>query len=120
MKTGTELITDERARQVALEGWSFAHDDTHDLGEMAAAAAVYAMPGSDGRPCFCNSSRSEPSSVCPLHSSATWAPKAWPWSAHWFKPGPDRIRTLVKAGALIAAEIDRLQRRATNEGGSET
>ena len=27
---------------------------------------------------------------------------------HWsFKPGPTRIRELAKAGALIAAEIDR-------------
>ena len=34
----------------------------------------------------------------------------WPWDLEWFKPSPyDRIRELVKAGALIAAEIDRLQ-----------
>ena len=38
-------------------------------------------------------------------------PPTWPWDESWFKPTPDdRIRELVKAGALILAEIDRLQR----------
>jgi len=33
----------------------------------------------------------------------------WPWDFKWWKPTPnDRVRELVKAGALIAAEIDRL------------
>lgn len=39
--------------------------------------------------------------------------RAWPWEARFWKPCPDdRARELVKAGALIAAEIDRLQRAA--------
>jgi len=33
----------------------------------------------------------------------------WPWGKEWWKPS-DRRRDLVKAGALIAAEIDRLDR----------
>jgi hypothetical protein len=33
----------------------------------------------------------------------------WPWNDDDWKPSPDPIRNLVKAGALIAAEIDRLQ-----------
>jgi hypothetical protein len=37
-------------------------------------------------------------------------PPGWPWGTSWFKPSGDDIRDLVKAGALIAAEIDRLQR----------
>ena len=36
----------------------------------------------------------------------------WPWSPEGWKPSPDPVRNLVKAGALIAAEIDRLQRKA--------
>lgn len=41
-------------------------------------------------------------------------PRYWPWEPGWWKPGKgnsyaDRVRELVKAGALIAAEIDRLQ-----------
>jgi hypothetical protein len=40
----------------------------------------------------------------------------WPWSKHWWKPTPnDRVRELVKAGALIAAEIDRLQAKSEEE-----
>jgi len=34
----------------------------------------------------------------------------WPWGSEWWKPSKDPIRDLVKAGALIAAEIDRLQK----------
>lgn len=33
----------------------------------------------------------------------------WPWGTQSFKP-TNSIRDLTKAGALIAAEIDRLQR----------
>jgi hypothetical protein len=38
-------------------------------------------------------------------------PEEWPWFQERWKPTPDnRIRELVKAGALIAAEIDRMLR----------
>jgi hypothetical protein len=39
-------------------------------------------------------------------------PIDWPWQPQDWKPGPDRIRELVKAGALVAAEIDRLRAEA--------
>ena len=35
----------------------------------------------------------------------------WPWAAEWWKPGLRR-RNLVKAGALILAELERLDRAA--------
>jgi hypothetical protein len=35
-------------------------------------------------------------------------PREWPWDSKWWKPG-ERIRELEKAGALIAAEIARLE-----------
>ena len=38
-------------------------------------------------------------------------PDSWPWALGWWKPGTDPIRNLEKAGALIAAEIDRLLRK---------
>lgn len=86
MKTGIELITEERQRQVTKEGWTPEHDDKHSNGEMALAAACYAKP----------------------ESERIYEP--WPWAASWWKPTPDnRIRELQKSGALIAAEIDRLQ-----------
>lgn len=94
---GVELIAAERKRQVEKEGWSAGHDDEHDDGEIARAAACYALPPEVRAWKKLN------------HITDT----LWPWFAEWWKPCPDdRVRELVKAGALIAAEIDRLQRAA--------
>ncbi len=41
---------------------------------------------------------------------------AWPWEMAWLKISEDPVRNLVKAGALIAAEIDRLLRLAEKGG----
>ena len=90
--TGAELIAAERRRQVGDEGWTPGHDDEHDNESLAMAAVCYARRGIY---------RPEDGS----------APAMWPWSEEWWKPSPDdRVRELVKAGALIAAEIDRLLR----------
>jgi hypothetical protein len=44
------------------------------------------------------------------------APKHWPWDLNSWKPSPDnRIKELVKAGALVVAEIERLQRLEKSE-----
>lgn len=91
MKTGIELIAEERQRQIEKEGWTAEHDAEHKEGEMAIAAACYAYPNYD----------------------EDWEIQSqlkWPWENHWWKPSGDRKRDLVKAGALIAAEIDRLNR----------
>jgi len=89
MKTGVELIAAERERQQAVEGCTPEHDDGYAGQEMALAAVCYALPPYSSRRTAC-----------------------WPWAANWWKPTPDdRIRELVKAGALIAAEIDRLSRK---------
>ncbi|AMV20449.1 hypothetical protein [Planctomyces sp. SH-PL14] len=98
--TGVELIAAERERQVSSEGWTPEHDDGHQYGELSNAAACYAM--SDGN-------RSMMFGVESGHASVQGL--VWPFESHWWKPTPgDRIRELVKAGALIAAEIDRLGR----------
>jgi hypothetical protein len=78
----------ERRRQIVAEGWTPEHDDGHAQGEMADAAALYASLR-----------------VRHIAGFATW-----PWSPDWFKP-KDRRRDLVKAGALILAEIERLDRK---------
>lgn len=91
--TGMELIAVERERQVAEEDWTAEHDDEHDGQELAMAACAYAWPGAS----VLNNGRALPRELL------------WPWSDGW-KPSGDRTRELVKAGALIAAEIDRLQR----------
>lgn len=89
---GTERITAERAQQIEVEGWTPDHDDAHDKGQMAGAAACYAIAG--------------------VHHWAREQAIAsfWPWDKEWWKPSDDPIRNLEKAGALIAAEIDRLKR----------
>jgi hypothetical protein len=81
-------IANERQRQQMVEGWTPEHDDAHDSGEMARAAVCYADP--------LNESRENP-------------PPKWPWDARWWKP-KDRRRDLVRAAALIVAEIERLDR----------
>lgn len=98
MQTGIEVIAAERNRQVEAEGWTPEHDAEHTDEQLAAAAACYAVP-THLRP-------------FPVRQDGQ-TPVIWPWSPKWWKPG-DRIRELAKAGALIAAEIDRLQRVQPN------
>lgn len=89
MKEGAELIADERRRQIDAEGWTPEHDDAHKHGELVEAAECYSYAARTGT----------------LHP-----PRGWPWEPSWWKPTGNPVRDLVKAGALIAAEIDRLQR----------
>lgn len=105
-----ELIRAERERQIASEGWSLEHDDDHANGELACAAGCYAIVA--GSPCDARNGR--------IHRGIV--PNQWPWAAQWWKPSSghqnsDRIRELVKAGALIVAEIERLERRHVAERG---
>jgi len=108
--TGIELIAAERERQIHSEGWTSNHDAQHSTGELAIAGACYALRISQVHlPTSVNSPRGLESQIDftrPLPNQITW-----PWDNEWYKPTPEnRVRQLVKAGALIAAEIDRLQR----------
>lgn len=91
----------ERARQISVEGWTPEHDDEHDDGSMAKAAACYAL-GEGGA------------------SGSREYVSFWPWGQQWAKFSRDRRRNLVKAGALILAEIERLDRAAilASKGGT--
>lgn len=101
---GVHAIMQERERQITVEGWTPEHDDTHILGELGSAAACYAVPS---------------------RHRVFAANVFWPWGAEWWKPTgahddlTDRRRDLVKAGALIAAEIDRIDRLITPPKGGE-
>jgi hypothetical protein len=81
------MITAERARQQATEGYDRAHDTMeHPHGEIWRAGVAYAT------------------------GNHHW----WPWEREHFKPESTSeeaptMRDLVKAGALIAAEIDRMR-----------
>ncbi|MEN1773256.1 hypothetical protein AAIH29_14450 [Pseudomonas aeruginosa] len=91
----------ERRRQVEAEGWTPEHDDEHSHGQMARASACYALAGS-----------SAPNDG----TAALLVSLAWPWDEQWWKPSTAR-RDLVKACALVLAEIERLDRAAASQGG---
>jgi hypothetical protein len=88
--TGVDLISEERQRQVALKGWTAEHDDTHENAELLSAAVWYIDNGSE------------------FDLGLTLPP--WPFQPEGWKASNNRVHQLAKAGALIAAEIDRLQR----------
>ncbi len=93
---GVGAICTERERQISEEGWTPEHDDEHSTGEMAAAASCYALH-----------SLTFTGDVAAYRSAPP--PENWPWDAEWWKPKNPQ-RDLVRAGALIAAEIDRVDR----------
>ena len=110
--SGIERIAAERQRQIDDEGWTAEHDDAHIHFELTDAAGCYA----------------EQATWLGCHFRYGITPELWPelWAPEWWKPSPrgdgrfgesspiikpqDSIRMLEKAGALIAAEIDRLER----------
>jgi len=101
MKTGAELIAEERKRQIEVEDWTPEHMEMMN-GQMAVAGACYALGTAEIISNEDNAWKEQ------YGISATGF---WPWDDEWYKPTPqDPIRQLTKAGALIAAEIDRLQR----------
>jgi len=104
---GIERIAAERKRQIEKEGWTETRDDQHKKNEMAIAAACYALP-----------ENKRASSESGKGYFEKRLPNLWPWHRGYWKPTPEnRIRELEKAGALIAAEIDRLLRlEAANAG----
>ena len=96
MKTECELIEEERVRQLSKEGWSAEHDDRHDRFELTKAAM-----------CYCAVDAVDVGAFAMLYKFL------WPWAPEYWKPGYGQagtVRSLVNAGALIAAEIDRINR----------
>ena len=102
--TGIELIEAERRRQIEKEGWTPEHDDSHNLGELSQAGSAYAGVAS----AQCRGAGAEE-----FDGFMMVCEGEWPFESESWKPNDDPIRNLAKAGALIAAEIDRLQRQRT-------
>lgn len=86
-------VASERQRQMSIEGWTSEHDDAYQNSELADAAACYAINA---------------------HNQGFSTPAHWPWDPEWWKQSGAR-RDLVKAGALILAEIERIDRAAKGE-----
>ncbi|ETV10874.1 hypothetical protein Q049_06277 [Pseudomonas aeruginosa BWHPSA044] len=76
----------ERRRQITAEGWTPEHDDLYCAAELPRAAAAYILNGANDE-----------------------APAIWPFVTKWWKPR-DARSNYVRAGALILAEIERLDR----------
>jgi hypothetical protein len=91
--TAYELIDWKRKRQI-LKGYSAEHDDKHEAGELANAAAFLAI---DVTHLDLAAGQNEA-------MDGLW-PDSWPLVGQ-----RDRIHELAHAGALIVAEIERLQR----------
>lgn len=85
---GAERILEERHRQIRIEGFKPEDDQVYENGELAKAALAYLSKALDYDP----------------------GVRQWPrtWRLSFWKPSVDKVRNLEKAGALIAAEIDRL------------
>lgn len=114
--TGAELIAQERQRQIEQEGFSAEHDRGHIDFELARAAMAYAdprrrlekkIPGDDRYPNIPTQERVGANGE--VETCLVLPFQFWPWELSSWKPTPkDRVRELVKAGALFRAESDRI------------
>lgn len=134
MKSGIELIQEERQRQIEVEKWDYAHDEIYDNGEMMGAAGCYIASALSKHREEQNPSHPLKPTKSPLAKfliydfgeldflvnsgdrgdrsirKAGWV-DGWPWGKEWDKRKKhDKIRSLVIAGALIAAELDQLNK----------
>lgn len=74
-------VMTERQRQIDEEGYDLERDKRYVLGELSMGAVAYVV-------------------------QSEWL---WPWPADCFKP-KDRRRDLVRAAAMIIADIERMDR----------
>jgi hypothetical protein len=109
-------VAAERRRQIEQEGWTASHDDgEHPGSELATAAACYAAP--EAISWTDNYGRAldqdgKPRPMSDGERKRSWSydrALRWPWSKDWWKP-KNRRRDLIRAAALIVAEIERLDR----------
>ncbi len=100
-----QLLNDlavERTRQEEVEGFTLEHDDTHDFGELARAAAGYALAAA---------AQSVPANMTMHALCRERAKKVYPSAALGpMKDHPPRQAYII-ACALLMAEIERIDRR---------
>ena len=106
MSKAIDDVLAERRRQIDAEGWTEAHDDQHANGSMVEAACCYASMAATYAKLCAGGWAPEQIDYVRLHSDYKW-PRSW--SLAWWKPKNPR-RDLVRAAALLIAEIERLDR----------
>lgn len=94
--SGIERIVAERQRQIQTEGYSLEHDTRYVNLELIRAASCYVEYATGLQ------------MGIPREALTKFVFPRWPWAARYFKPSEDPARNIEKAGALLAAEIDRL------------
>ncbi|MEN8639643.1 hypothetical protein [Pseudomonas sichuanensis] len=99
---GRAILT-ERQRQIESEGWTPAHDDQYGSLELVDAASCYALA-----PPWLDIWDDEKQAMKKWQPDC---PQSWPWALTWWKPR-SRRENLIRAGALILAEIERIDRAA--------
>lgn len=110
MKTGIKLIAEERKRQIEVEGYTKQHDSNHKASEFVYAAIAYTEAAKVGVICQEIGNTNENDIMRKKFGMGLY----FPWGQTNFKPTTN-IRDLVKAGALIAAAIDRMQAQKGEE-----
>lgn len=114
MSKATDDVVAERQRQIDAEGWTLDHDDQHGDRSLAVAAACYAMH---------YARRSwlvkDPDFGEERYQDEQY-PDEWPdsWATEHWKPKNPR-RDLVRAAALLVAEIERIDRAALKTPNAE-
>lgn len=103
----------ERRRQIEGEGWTPEDDDIYVSGQLARAGACYVLAGGARDPAQ-RVLIEQRENLDYLESSIIG--RFWPFDQNWWKP-TSRRRDLVKAAALILAEIERLDRVSAAAGG---
>ncbi len=90
LSNAVQSVIAERQRHQSAEGWTPEHDDQYSKSQLLWASSCYVL-----------------NAIHPFNR----IPFDWPWTPEWWKPTNPR-RDLVKAGALILAELERIDRAA--------
>ena len=116
MKSGIEIIADERQRQIVKKGYTLEHDKQHTHEELLKVARLYIRAAEAC--CY-------PKNCIDYNGgfrAGEGVPSDYPntWNHGYWKPSDDPIRNLAKAGGMLAAEIDRLQGLQSEQSNTET
>lgn len=121
---GITAVARERLRQKLEEGFTAAHDDKHNpMQQLVVAAACYAAAAyrkTWSKELAVIYRGGELVADVPRDSTELYGFEAWPWSEESDKREKhDRKRCLEIAGALIMAELDRIDRQERGENRPE-